>query len=96
MDSCCQVSVQEGLGTFNVGLTTDSPSRFGLYNTGLTLTEGEQEKLTGITFKILSAKCFKKMLDSAGWTAKDLSVETRFKLPSKCGYLVRMCWAFKP
>ena len=54
VDSCCRVSVQEGLGSFNVGLTTDSPSRFGLYNTGLTLTEGEQEQFTGITFKILS------------------------------------------
>jgi hypothetical protein len=54
VDSPCRVDVKDGLGRFNVGVSNQHPSWFGLYNTGLTLTEGEQEKLPGVTFKILS------------------------------------------
>lgn len=54
VDSDCRVHVADPLGEFNVGLTNQSPSPYGYYNSGLTLNEGLQESLPGITFKILS------------------------------------------
>jgi len=54
VESACRVDVKDPLGRFSVGVSNEIPAPFGLYNTGLTLTEGEQESLPGITFKILS------------------------------------------
>jgi molecular chaperone HtpG len=54
VDSPCRVDVKDALGQFNVGLTNDLDARYGLYNTGLTLTEGVQQDFSGVSFKILS------------------------------------------
>lgn len=54
VDSVCRVDTEDPLGRFNLGVSSQSPAPFGLYNTGLTLTEGEQEQFVGVTFKILS------------------------------------------
>lgn len=54
VDSPCRVEVKDALGQFSLGLFPEKVAPFGLYNTGLTLTEGEQESLTGVTYKILS------------------------------------------
>lgn len=50
----CRVTVTHPLGQFSAGLTKDSPSSFGFYNTGLTLSEGRTEEQPGVAFKILS------------------------------------------
>lgn len=54
VDSVCRVDVRDALGRFNVGLTNQFPAPFGFYNSGLTLNEGQQEEVSGITFKVLS------------------------------------------
>ncbi len=54
VDSVCRVNSQSALGRFNVGVHPSTSAPFGLYNTGLTLTEGEQEHLPGVSYKILS------------------------------------------
>jgi molecular chaperone HtpG len=54
VDSVCRVDVRDPLGRFNVGLTNQFPSRYGFYNSGLTLNEGETEDVPGVTFKVLS------------------------------------------
>ena len=54
VESVCKVNVKDPLGLFNVGLTNQFPAPFGFYNSGLTLTEGQQEELPGVTFKVLS------------------------------------------
>ncbi len=42
------------LGRFCLGVQSETPATFGLYNTGLTLMEGDQEEWPGVGFKILS------------------------------------------
>lgn len=54
VDSVCRVHVQEGLGSFDVGLTNEPTTQFGFYNSGLTLNETKSEDYPGITIKILS------------------------------------------
>lgn len=54
VDSICRVDDKSGLGHFNLGVHPSTTPPFGLYNTGLTLTEGEQESWPGVTYKILS------------------------------------------
>ena len=54
VESACRVDFKGGLGHFNLGVTSEPNPTFGLYNTGLTLTEGEHERWAGVTFKILS------------------------------------------
>lgn len=54
VDSVCRVDREDGLGRFNVGLTNSEPAPFGFYNTGLTLTEGSNDQIPGVTYKILS------------------------------------------
>ena len=54
VDSHCRVNVEDPLGRFNVGLSNELATSYGLYNTGLTLTEGEQDQVPGVTYKILS------------------------------------------
>lgn len=54
VDSVCRVDIQDPLGRFNVGTVDKAPAPYGLYNTGLTLSESEQEAFPGVTYKILS------------------------------------------
>lgn len=54
VDSVCRVNVKEALGHFNLGLQEGSLCDYGFYNSGLTLNEGQQEDLPGVSFKILS------------------------------------------
>lgn len=54
VDSICRVDIEDPLGRFSVGLSNGLNTEYGLYNTGLTLTEGQQEEREGITYKILS------------------------------------------
>lgn len=54
VDSVCRVDIKDPLGQFNVGTIDETPAPFGLYNTGLTLSEGDQEAIQGVSYKILS------------------------------------------
>lgn len=54
VESPVRVDVRTPLGRFNVGVAPGIPYGFGLYNSGLTLMEGEQDSAPGVTFKILS------------------------------------------
>ncbi len=54
VESPCRIENESALGHFSVGLHPAESGPFGLYNSGLTLMEGEQEALPGVTFKILS------------------------------------------
>jgi hypothetical protein len=54
VESPVRVDTRTPLGRFNVGICGAKPYTFGLYNSGLTLMEGEQESLPGVSFKILS------------------------------------------
>ncbi|MFA7482695.1 MAG: ATP-binding protein [Vulcanimicrobiota bacterium] len=54
VSSACRVEVKDPLGLFSVGLTNEFPTSYGFYNSGLTLNEGKQETLPGVTFKVLS------------------------------------------
>lgn len=54
VDSLCRVDNKSGLGHFNLGVHPSATPPYGLYNTGLTLTEGHQESWPGVTYKILS------------------------------------------
>lgn len=42
------------LGRFCLGVQAQTPTPFGLYNTGLTLMEGEQQDWPGVSYKVLS------------------------------------------
>jgi hypothetical protein len=54
VDSVVRVDIRSPLGRFNVGVCSGQPYPYGLYNSGLTLMEGNQETIPGITYKILS------------------------------------------
>lgn len=54
VESLCRVDDRSGLGHFNLGVHPDQTPAYGLYNTGLTLTEGQQTSWPGVTYKILS------------------------------------------
>jgi hypothetical protein len=54
VDSAIRVDTRTPLGRFNVGVSAGKPYLYGLYNSGLTLMEGEQETVPGVTYKVLS------------------------------------------
>lgn len=54
VESPVRVDTRTPLGRFNVGLCAAKPYSFGLYNSGLTLMEGEQDSIPGVSYKILS------------------------------------------
>ena len=54
MSSVANVDFKGPLGRFCLGAKPDTPSSFGLYNTGLTLMEGHQDDWPGVDYKVLS------------------------------------------
>lgn len=52
--SAVRVDRTTPLGRFNLGVSQDRPCPFGLYNSGLTLMEDNQDNFPGVTYKILS------------------------------------------
>lgn len=54
VESPVRVDVRTPLGRFNLGVCPGIPYTQGLYNSGLTLMEGEQDSWPGVTYKILS------------------------------------------
>lgn len=54
VESSCQVRVEKPGSILVCGLSGTQVSKFGYYNQGLTLMEGDQEELVGITYKIKS------------------------------------------
>lgn len=54
VDSAVRIDVKTPLGRFNLGVCPGHPYTYGFYNSGLTLVEGEQDEVPGVTYKVLS------------------------------------------
>lgn len=54
VESSVRLEHRSALGQFDVGIAPQNSGPFGFYNSGLTLLEGVQSDIPGVTFKVLS------------------------------------------